>query len=151
MRISSAAFDNRQRIPVEYTCDGHNISPPITIEDVPDDTKSLALIVDDPDAPGGTFVHWIMYNIPPDSTELKEDIPENVLKLEQGGIQGRNSFGAIGYDGPCPPDGEHRYFFGLYALDTELDIRPGAIKEEITTKMTGHVLDKAELVGLYKR
>lgn len=151
MQISSTAFSNKEQIPVKYTCDGNNISPPLTIENVPENAKSLVLIVDDPDAPGGKFVHWVVYNIPVDRTQLDENTGANTPKLKSGGLQGKNSFGEVGYGGPCPPSGEHRYFFKLYALDKDLDLSPGASKEEVIKSMTGHMLDESQLIGLYKR
>jgi len=145
MNITSSAFDHNKSIPEKYTCDGDNINPALSFSDIPDDTKSLVLIVDDPDAPVGLWVHWIMWNISPDTT----DIAENSVTKEA--IEGTTSFGRPGYGGPCPPDGEHRYFFKIYALDTDLDLPKDVDKNILEEKMVGHVLDKAELIGLYNR
>lgn len=144
MRISSPAFENNGFIPSKYTCDGENISPPLIISNVPEETKSLALIMDDPDAPLTTFVHWLVWNIPPNITEIPEG-----EKLSYP--QGKNSFGRQGYGGPCPPFGTHRYFFKLYALDTVLKLEEGAKKKQLLNAMSGHILEDAELLGRYSR
>ncbi|OGI17996.1 MAG: hypothetical protein A2287_00840 [Candidatus Melainabacteria bacterium RIFOXYA12_FULL_32_12] len=150
MNLTSNAFADKETIPPQYTCDGENISPPLKIEKVPQDAKSLALIVDDPDAPHETFVHWVLYNIPANKTELSESLP-NIPQLTDRSLQGKNSFGKTGYGGPCPPSGTHRYFFKLYALDTNLDLDPKATtKREIENTMMGHIISEAELVGLYR-
>lgn len=142
MKISST-FD--QRIPVQYTCDGENKSPPLQLEGVPEEAKSLVLIMDDPDAPSGIFVHWVVYNIDPGIKEvLSGSIPKD-------GQQGINSLGKDNYAGPCPPDGEHRYFFKLYALDITLDFEKPPTKEKVEEAMNAHVLQFAEIVGLYSR
>jgi len=149
MEIKSTAFEHEGMIPTKYTCDGQDISPPLSWSDVPDNTQSLALISDDPDAPMGTWVHWVVYNVPPDVTSLPENVPaKEELK---GGLQGTNDFKKIGYGGPCPPGGTHRYFFKLYALDTKLDLEPGATKAEVEKAMDGHILAQAELIGRYQR
>ena len=128
-----------------YTCDGQDVNPPLKISGVPGDAKSLVLIVDDPDAPGKTWVHWIVWNIDPEITEIEEnDVP-------QGGVEGITDFGSAGYGGPCPPSGTHRYFFKAYALDTELEIETSATVNDIESAIEGHILDSAELVGLYKK
>ncbi|MBW4560871.1 MAG: YbhB/YbcL family Raf kinase inhibitor-like protein [Mojavia pulchra JT2-VF2] len=151
MEIRSSAFFIGNTIPFKYTCDGENISPPLTWEDPPPGTKSFALIMDDPDAPNGTFTHWIIYNIPADSRELPEDVAKQP-KLADGCFQGKNSFGDLGFGGPCPPkDSTHRYFFKLHALDIMLDLPAGASKQEIMAAIDGHVLDKAEVMGRYAR
>jgi Raf kinase inhibitor-like YbhB/YbcL family protein len=150
MKLSSFAFSHNENIPPKYTCSGKDISPPLLIEGIPAEAKSLALICDDPDAPMGTFVHWVMFNIPVNIAEIPEAIP-NVDVLGNGAIQGNTDFRKIGYGGPCPPSGTHRYFFKLYALDTKLDLRPGASKAQVEKEMEGHVIAKAELIGLYKR
>lgn len=144
-RISSPAFPHNGSIPARHTCDGPDLSPPLRIEGVPPGAKSLALIVDDPDAPGGTWVHWIVWNIDPATRE----IPEN--RLPGGAVQGRNGFGTEKYGGPCPPSGTHRYFFRLYALDAPLALARGADKARLESAMKGHVLGQAEFVGLYAR
>jgi len=151
LEVLSPAFKHKSNIPVKYTCDGENISPPIRWSGAPEGTKSFALICDDPDAPMGTFVHWVIFNIPADSTELEEALP-GVKKLKSTAIQGKNNFGKIGYLGPCPPKGKpHRYFFKLYALDTKLDLKAGIDKKTLLKTMKGHILAKGELMGYYKR
>ncbi len=145
MKLSSIAFDHNQNIPKKYTCDGENINPPLTVSDVPDAAKSLVLIVDDPDAPGKTWVHWVLYNIDPSVTEIGEN------SVAKSAIQGMTDFGTASYGGPCPPSGTHRYFFRLYALDTMLDLSERAGKKEVEDAMQGHILDSAELIGLYGR
>ncbi|MGA1869411.1 MAG: YbhB/YbcL family Raf kinase inhibitor-like protein [bacterium] len=150
MELQSSAFKNKSAIPSRYTCDGANVSPPLAWEVVPEGVKSFALISDDPDAPVGTWFHWVYYNIPP---EIKS-LPENVAaekKPAVGGMQGINDFRKIGYGGPCPPGGTHRYFFKIYALDTMLNLSPGATKKELVKAMEGHILGHAELIGTYKR
>lgn len=144
MKITSPAFNHNENIPSKYTCDGENISPPLKFSEVPKDTKILALIMDDPDAPVGTFVHWIIWNTPATTTEIKEG--EGISYP-----QGSNDFGKQRYGGPCPPSGTHRYFFKLYALDTELNLQPGATKQDLLEAMEGHIIEKAELIGKYSR
>ncbi len=144
MKLTSPAFAHNGQIPSEYTCDGSDLSPPLQIIDVPKNAKSLVLINDDPDAPVGTWDHWIVFNIPPTTTEIKKG-------QEPQASPGRNSWGKTGYGGPCPPLGTHRYFFKLYALDTMLILPKGAAKREIEKEMQGHILAQAELIGLYKR
>lgn len=144
MKISSNAFENNAQIPSKYTCDAENINPPLMISDIPADAKTLALLVDDPDAPVGDWVHWIAWNIPPTTTE----ITENSAPL---GIQGTTDFGKPGWGGPCPPFGTHRYFFKIYALNTELNLPASAKKADLLKAIEGHILDQAELIGLYQR
>ncbi|MCS7286110.1 MAG: YbhB/YbcL family Raf kinase inhibitor-like protein [Anaerolineae bacterium] len=151
MSLFSPAFTNGSLIPERYTCKGENISPPLGWTGVPAEAKSLVLICDDPDAPGGPFNHWLLYNIPPSTTNLPEGVPP-LPSLPDGSFQGFNSFGKIGYDGPCPPPGStHRYFFRLYALDKTLNIPPKARKAEILRAMEGHILAVAELMGRFSR
>ncbi len=128
--VTSSAFGRGAAIPAKYTCDGDNVSPPIAWSAVPDGTRSIALIHDDPDAPAGTWIHWVLYGVPPDTTQLAEDLPAQDT-LDDGSIQGTNDFGDRKYGGPCPPAGTHRYFFKVYALDTELGLAPGAAKSEL--------------------
>ncbi|OGI26227.1 MAG: hypothetical protein A3J76_01435 [Candidatus Moranbacteria bacterium RBG_13_45_13] len=146
MKIASPVFENNGNIPEKYTCDGEEINPPLEFSDVPENTKSLALIVDDPDAPiPGGFVHWIVFNIKPDIKEIKENaVPENA-------IQGITSEGKTGYVGPCPPSGIHHYQFKLYALDEMPDLDSSAKREDVEKSMEGHILDQAKLIGLYQR
>ena len=150
MTISSPAFKDKEPIPEKYTCDGDDISPPLVFNNVPVETKSLALIMDDPDAPMGTFVHWVVYDIKPDIREIPEDQPHSSTILD-GAKQGKNDFLKIGYGGPCPPNGKHRYFFKLYALDTMLDLDPGLTKEELLKYIQRHIIAQSILVGTYER
>jgi len=145
MLLESQAFPHNGMIPPEHTCDGADVNPPLTIRNVPPKSKSLALIVDDPDAPRGTWVHWVVWNIGADTAE----IPAN--SVPPGSLQGTNDFGKQGYGGPCPPSGTHRYFFKMYALDTSLALTAGATKAQLEEAMKGHILGKAELIGLYRR
>ncbi len=150
MQITSSTFVEGSIIPSKFSCDGQDISPPLEWKDIPVGTKSFALISDDPDAPMGTWVHWVVYNIPPKITRFDENVkPEKEFK--NGMKQGNNSWPKIGYGGPCPPSGTHRYFFKLYALDTILDLRSGATKVQLLEAMKGHVLAEAQLMGKYKR
>lgn len=144
MKLASPAFADNGAIPPEYTCDGADLSPLLVISDVPSNAKSLALIMDDPDAPMGTFVHWVVWNIPPETREIRKG-------SEPDGVQGRTDFRKFGYGGPCPPSGTHRYFFKLYALDTVLNLAEGSAKKDLENAMQGHILEKAELMGTYKR
>jgi len=150
IKIESSAFKEGEFIPSKYTCDGSNTSPPLKWSDSPEGTASLVLISDDPDAPGGTWVHWVVYNIPPAEKEFAENIPSSQT-LENGTIQGTNDFGKVGYGGPCPPSGTHRYYFKLYALDTMLKLAAGATKKQVVEAMKGHVIAEAQLMGRYKR
>lgn len=147
-----SVFHEGGYIPVEFTCDGEDINPPIFIGHIDPKVKSLVIIVDDPDAPGGTFTHWIAWNIPP-LGEIPKGVPkEGVVEAPIRMVQGRNDFGRIGYGGPCPPRGKpHHYHFRVYALDTELDLPAGASRKELERAMEGHVLQWGELVGLYER
>ncbi len=151
IQITSAAFKDGGTIPVQYTCDGKNISPPLQWTDIPGGTKSLALIADDPDAPAKTWVHWVVYHISPDLAGL----PEGLVKYSnEGGIgvAGKNDFGNLGYGGPCPPGGKpHRYFFKIYALDTPLDLQQGATKAQVESAMQGHILAQGQLIGTFGR
>jgi len=150
IEITSTAFAEGGLIPSKYTCDGSNISPPLQWDSVPEGTRSIALISDDPDAPMGTWVHWVIFGLPAETRELEENIPTDKT-LSNGAKQGTNDFGNIGYGGPCPPSGAHRYFFKIYALDTELDLAAGARKNELLKAMEGHVLGQGQLIGKYKR
>ena len=143
MKFSSPEFEHDGHIPKKFTCQGDDISPALIIEDIPDEAKTFALIVEDPDALMGTWVHWVVYNIPATMSQIKEDsIP---------GIQVMNNFGRVEYGGPCPPSGTHRYFFKVYALDAELRLKENSRKKDLEKAMEGHILDKAELIGLYKK
>jgi len=149
--LSSSAFEDGGIIPARYTADGEDVSPPLAWGAVPAGTRSLALICDDPDAPRGTWVHWVIFNIPPETRELPEAVPAEEV-LADGARQGRNDFGRIGYGGPAPPPGRaHRYFFKLYALDTVLELEPGATKAQLLEAMKGHILAAGQLMGRYQR
>jgi Raf kinase inhibitor-like YbhB/YbcL family protein len=149
--ISSSAFSNGSPIAARYTCDGADLSPALTWSAAPDRTQSLALIADDPDAPMGTWTHWLLWNIPARATLLSEDVPKVEL-LDNGARQGINDFQRIGYGGPCPPPGKpHRYFFKLYALDARLDLKPGATKSELERAIAPHILAQAQTMGTYGR
>lgn len=145
MRISSTAFKNNSLIPSKYTCEGQGGNPPLEFRDVPEDTKSLVLIVDDPDASMKTWIHWTIWNIDAKTTQ----IPEN--SCPKGAVEGITSFGRTGYGGPCPPSGTHRYFFKLFALDKMLDLSPNSYVRDIERAIEGHIIQKAELIGLYKK
>jgi Raf kinase inhibitor-like YbhB/YbcL family protein len=145
LQITSPAFQNNGMIPRQYTCDGKDMNPPLMIAGVPQGTTSLALICDDPDAPVGTWVHWVVWNIDPGVKEIKEDT------VPQGAVQGLNDFRKHTYGGPCPPGGTHRYFFKVYALDTMLSITPNSTKADLEKAMKGHILAEGQLVGQYKR
>lgn len=151
LNIKSSAFNEGDLMDAKYTCKGTDISPSLSWGDVPEGTKSFALICDDPDAPFMTWVHWVIYDIPANVTELSESLPkENALS--NGAKQGRNDFRKIGYGGPCPPPGgPHRYFFKLYALDTMLNLEPGLTKKALLKKMEGHILEEAQIIGKFKR
>lgn len=148
--FSSSAFKSGDTIPMVYTCDSTNISPPLHWSNPPANTGSFAIIMDDPDAPMGTWVHWILYNIPTSDTGLAAHFPMDSV-LADGTKQGFTSFRTTGYGGPCPPDGVHRYFFKLYALDAKLSVPAGLTKAELLNAMKGHILGETELVGRYSR
>lgn len=145
MQIASPAFQNNQSVPEKYTCDGDNVSPPLVFSEVPKEAKALVLINDDPDAPAGTWVHWTLWNIPLQTEKIEEN------SVPQEATEGVTSFGKPGYGGPCPPSGTHRYFFKLYALDTTLDLDSSSDVKKLEAALQGHVLQQAELVGLYSR
>jgi len=151
MQLTSTAFQEAEPIPARYTCEGQDVSPPLKWSGAPAGTKSFALIADDPDAPVGTWVHWVVYDLPADTSEL----PENVARTQTvsgNAKQGLNDFGRLGYGGPCPPPGKpHRYFFKLYALDGPLGLKPGATKNAVETVMAGHILAQAQWMGTYQR
>lgn len=150
MKLVSAAFGEGEMIPAVYTCDGENISPPLTWDDVPENVKSFTLIGDDPDAPMGTWVHWVVYNIPSSVKTLAENVPK-VDSLPDGTRQGVSDFRKPGYGGPCPPGGMHRYYFRLYALDAQVQVDAKMTKKKLLEAMEGHVLAEAVLMGKYKR
>lgn len=145
MKIISPSFGNNEMIPAEYTCDGADVNPTLKFIDVPEDIKSLALIVDDPDAPGKTWTHWVVLNIPPETEEIHED------SVPEGSLLAINDFGHTQWGGPCPPLGTHRYRFRLYALDGEPDFEEDMTSSEIEEAIKPHVIDEASLVGLYSR
>ena len=150
--LTSTAFTQGEPIPVQYSCDGDDISPPLSWGDPPAGTQSLALIMDDPDAPGGTWDHWILFNISADMRELQENLPITGKNQDPNAIFiGNNSWGRADYGGPCPPSGTHRYFFKLYALDTTISLLPGATKGQLQDTMEGHILAETELMGTFSR
>lgn len=144
MKLTSVAFEHNGQIPEKYSCRGEDINPPLQITDIPKTAKSLVLIVDDPDAPMGTWDHWIMYNIPPINSISENSVPS-------GAMQGRNSFSKLKYGGPCPPSGTHRYFFKLFALNSTLDLSEGVSKQEILLAIQDKIVDKSELIGLFTK
>jgi Raf kinase inhibitor-like YbhB/YbcL family protein len=141
--VKSPAFENNQLIPVKYTCDGDDVNPPLTIDGVPEGTKSLLLIVDDPDAPSGIWNHWLVWNIPPETRKIEENTAP--------GTEGMSTSRKHDYGGPCPPYGTHRYFFKVYALDTKLGLTANSTKKDVKNAMEGHMLAEGELMGLYRR
>jgi Raf kinase inhibitor-like YbhB/YbcL family protein len=140
--VRSPAFEKNKQIPLKYTCDGEDVNPPLTIEGIPEKTKSLALIMEDPDAPAGLFIHWVAWNLPATGT---------VEEKSAVGNAGLNTAKKKGYHGPCPPSGTHRYFFKVHALDTTLNLAALSEKEDLENAMQGHVLAQGELIGLYRR
>lgn len=148
IKLTSSTFQEGGLIPAEYTCNGRNGSPPLAWTDVPAGTKSLALVVDDPDAPRGTWVHWVVYDLPPATKELAASVPTQDT-LVGGGRQGKNDFGQVGYGNPCPPSGTHRYYCKLYALNATLNLPAGATKQELLKAMYGHILDEGQLMGRF--
>lgn len=149
IKVTSTAFKEGEAIPPQYTCDGVNISPSLEWTPAPG-AKTLAIVCDDPDAPAGTWTHWLVYNLPGATMGLIENMPAQD-KVGGGGMQGTNDFGKIGYGGPCPPRGTHRYFFKVYVLDSELPLKPGATKDQLMKAMEGHVIAQGQLAGLYSR
>ena len=148
--ITSNAFRSGSSVPKKFTCDGPDVSPALSWTGAPAKTKSFALIVDDPDAPVGTWVHWVLYNLPSDTRNVAEGTPKDP-RLPNGALQGRNDFGKVGYNGPCPPRGSaHRYFFKIYALDSPMGLKPGATKADLERAMKGHTLDQAQLIGTFQ-
>lgn len=149
--ISSPAFNPGERIPVLCTCDGTDISPRLSWRGAPAGVKTYALIMDDPDSAGGTFTHWVIFNVPGDAMGLPENVPKDG-SLDDGAVQGKNDFGNTGYNGPCPPAGKtHHYTFHLYALDTVLSLNPGASASDVRAAIQGHILARGELMGTYSR
>jgi Raf kinase inhibitor-like YbhB/YbcL family protein len=150
LKLTSSAFKEGEAIPRGYTCNGANVSPPLEWTGMPKTAKTIAIIADDPDAPAGTWVHWVVYNLPAEGLGLIENTPQTET-LNGGGLQGKNDFGKIGYGGPCPPSGTHRYFFKFYVLDSELPLKSGATKAEVEKAMEGHIAGQAQLMGKYHR
>jgi Raf kinase inhibitor-like YbhB/YbcL family protein len=150
IELKSASFGSGEMIPRKYTCDGEDVSPALSWGSIPEGTKEIVLICDDPDAPGGTWVHWVLFGLAPDSTSLTENFGKKETVL--GVRQGKNDFGKVGYGGPCPPKGPaHRYFFKLYALDKSLDLKPEVKKADVMKAIDGHILGHGEIVGRYGR
>ncbi|MBP1929835.1 Raf kinase inhibitor-like YbhB/YbcL family protein [Methanolinea mesophila] len=151
IKVSSGAFESGEQIPGEYTCSGKNISPPLSWSDVPPGTKSIVIILEDPDSSGGIFSHWILYNIPPDHRDLMPGVERKPVLMD-GSRHGLNNYGKMEYGGPCPPPGNpHRYFFRIFALDTVLALRAPVTRKVIEDAMAGHVLAKGELMGKFRR
>jgi Raf kinase inhibitor-like YbhB/YbcL family protein len=150
LTLTSPAFEAGGAIPRKYTCDGDDVSPPLEWSAPPQGTQSLALIMDDPDAPAGTWDHWVLYNLPAGARNLPEGVAPDAVRAD-GSRHGRNNWGRFGYGGPCPPSGTHRYFFRLYALDTTLDLAAGANKAQLLAAMAGHIVAQGELMGTYRR
>ena len=150
MKLFSPAFREGETIPTKYTCDGQDTSPPLEWEDVPRTAKSLALIVDDPDAPSGLFVHWVLFDVPATENGLTEGVGIGGPKAG-GGTQGKNGFGKVAYGGPCPPGGTHRYYFHLYAVDTTLGLKPGANRQDVDAALRGHIVGETQMMGRYTR
>lgn len=151
LNVSSPAFEEGSRIPIKYSCQGEDVSPALQWGEPPEATQSFALIMDDPDAPGGVFTHWVLFNIPSATRELPEAVP-TTTQLSDGSLQGNNDFGKIGYRGPCPPPGRpHRYQFTVYGLDRMLDLKAGASKKQVLEAMKGYILAQGRLTGLYQR
>ena len=151
LQLATTAFTSGGTIPKKFTCDGPDVSPALTWSGSPSGTQSFGLIADDPDAPAGTWVHWVLYNVPAGTHELAEGVRKDE-QLPDGTLQGRNDFRKIGYNGPCPPPGKpHRYFFKLYALDTKLSLKAGSTKSEVESAMQGHILAQGEWLGRYGR
>jgi Raf kinase inhibitor-like YbhB/YbcL family protein len=148
--VISAAFKEGQPIPRQYTCNGVNISPPLEWSGVPKSAKTIAIIANDPDAPGGDWVHWVIYNLPAENIGLVENVPATET-LKAGGFQGKNDFEKIGYGGPCPPSGTHHYFFKVYAVDAELPLKAGATKAELLKALDDHVVSQGKLMGTYQK
>lgn len=149
--LNSSQWKEGDAIPQQFTCDGADVSPPLEWSGAPEGTRSFSLVTEDPDAPGGTFFHWLIYDLPAGAHGLPENVSPQ-KELSDGSRQGRNSFGRIGYGGPCPPRGPaHRYFFHLYALDKKLDLPPGASRDQLDRAMKGHVLAETKLMGRYQR
>src|SRR6266404_5703814 len=147
--LTSTAFKDGATIPGKHTCDGVDVSPPLAWSGTPAGTRSVALIADDPDAPSGTWVHWVLYNLPAENIGMVENLPATE-SLNAGGFQGKNDFEKIGYGGPCPPSGTHRYFFKIYALDIDLPLKAGATKAEGEKAMQGHIIAQGQLMGTYR-
>ena len=145
MIITSPAFKQNEVIPKQYSCDGEDVNPPLTIVNIPNNAKSLVLIVDDPDAPAGVWTHWLVWNIDPKTTEIKEN------STSVNAVVGKNDFGKLEYGGPCPPGGTHRYFFKVYALDMVLDLPQGANRSQLNQAMESHIINKRELMGTYSK
>src|SRR2546423_8256086 len=150
IKLTSTAFKDGEPMPRQYTCDGVNVSPPLEWSGVPKSAKVIAIIADDPDAPSGTWVHWVLYNLPAENIGMVENLPATE-NLKAGGFQGKNDFEKIGYGGPCPPSGTHRYFFKIYALDSELPLKASATKADVEKAISGHVLAQDQLMGTFRR
>ena len=153
MKVSSSAFREGEKIPTKYTCDGDDVSPPLKISDIPPETQALAIVMDDPDAPGGVFDHWVIWNIPPDTGEIPEHVPNQEKVDSMGGaLQGKNGMGNVGYGGPCPPSGPgHNYRFKVFALDKGLDLNPGIRRIDLEREMDEYFIERDEITVTYSR
>ncbi|WP_132057143.1 YbhB/YbcL family Raf kinase inhibitor-like protein [Halorussus amylolyticus] len=153
LSFRTSAFTHGESIPEAYTCEGDDRSPELTVGDVPDDAAALAVVVDDPDAPGGTFTHWLLWNVPPDTVEISEDVPQSEAVPDlDGARQGENDFGELGYRGPCPPEGDtHEYRFTLYVLDEELGVEAGALRPEVQGALDATTRDSTQFTGTFGR
>jgi Raf kinase inhibitor-like YbhB/YbcL family protein len=150
IKIKSSVFDEGQPIPTKYTCSGIDVSPPLEWNSLPDETLSIAIICEDPDAPGGTWSHWVIFNLPADTISLSEHVMSREI-MDNNAIQGLNDFGKVGYGGPCPPSGTHRYYYKIYALDVKLDLPPRTTRETFLESINEHILDQGQIMGTYTR
>ncbi len=148
--MKSSVFDEGQPIPTKYTCSGIDVSPPLEWNSIPDETLSIAIICEDPDAPGGTWSHWVIFNLPADTLSLSEHVMSREI-MDNDAIQGLNDFGKVGYGGPCPPSGTHRYYYKIYALDVKLNLPPRTTRETFLKSINGHILDQGQIMGTYRR
>ncbi|MGO9386869.1 MAG: YbhB/YbcL family Raf kinase inhibitor-like protein [Methanobacterium sp.] len=150
IKIKSKVFEDGEPIPTKYTCSGVDVSPPLEWTSIPEDTESIGIICEDPDAPGGTWSHWIIFNLPADTMSLSEHIMSREI-MDNGAIQGLNDFGKVGYAGPCPPKGTHHYYYKIYALDVKLDLPPRTSRKTFLETINGHIIDQGQIMGTYTR
>lgn len=150
LNVTSPAFEDGAKIPPKYTADGANVSPPLNWQEIPEGAQSIVIIADDPDAPMGTWVHWLIWNIPAGEAGIRENVP-SAEALANGAVQGTTSFNRVGYGGPAPPSGTHRYYFKVYAIDKQLDLAPEARKADVEKAMQGHILAQGQMMGRYSK